>query len=113
MNCRVTVAPTFQQELKRLSKRYRSLKDDLARLVAELKDNPRAGIDLGGNLRKVRLAIASKGRGKSGGARVITYTIIWAEVDAEVKLLTIYDKSDRENITAAEMHELMRKNGLG
>ena len=63
-------------------------------------------------LRKVRMAIASKGKGKRGGARVITYTVILAQTDAEIKLITIYDKADRENITDAELLDILRRNGI-
>ena len=58
------------------------------------------------------MSIASKGKGKSGGARAITYTVILAETDTEIKLLTIYDKSERENLTDKELLDLMLKNGL-
>ena len=78
----------------------------------ELQKNPYQGVDLGNGLRKVRMSIASKGKGKSGGARVITYTVILAETDTEIKLLTIYDKSERENLTDKELIDLMLKNGL-
>ena len=68
---KITVTPDFLREMKRLSKRYRSLKADLAGLGEELRLNPFLGTDLGHHLRKVRLAITSKGKGKSGGARVM------------------------------------------
>ena len=58
------------------------------------------------------MSIASKGKGKSGGARVITYTLILAETDTEIKLLTIYDKSERENLSDKELLDLMVRNGL-
>lgn len=69
-------------------------------------------MDLGNNIRKVRLAVTSKHKGKSGGARVITYNVVITEIDAEIKLLYIYDKSDKENISNSELRDLMRKNGL-
>lgn len=112
MNCRITVTPDFLRELKRLSKRYRSLKKDLEELGEELTQNPFMGVDLGHRLRKVRMSIASKGKGKSGGARVITYTIILTQIDTEIKLITIYDKSERENISDAELLEILRRNGI-
>ena len=74
------------------------MKQDYAQLLEDLHQNPFLGTELGHRLRKVRLAITSKGKGKSGGARVITYTVIFAQADAEVKLITIYDKSERDNI---------------
>lgn len=112
MNCKITVTPDFLKEMKRLAKRYRSLKSDLAGLGEELRQNPFLGTDLGHHLRKVRLAITSKGKGKSGGARVITYTVIIAQTDAEVKLITIYDKSERENISDAELLDILRRNDI-
>ena len=98
--------------MKRLSKRYKSLKEDYVNLLNDLRANPNLGIELGHYLRKVRMSIASKGKGKSGGARVITYTLILAETDTEIKLLTIYDKSERENLTDKELLDLMVRNGL-
>ena len=88
------------------------MKTDYAQLLSDLRANPFLGTDLGRHLRKVRMSITSKGKGKSGGARVITYTVILAETDTEIKLLTIYDKSERENLTDKELLELMIKNGL-
>ena len=98
--------------MKRLSKRYKSLKEDYVNLLNDLRANPNLGTDLEYHLRKVRMSIASKGKGKSGGARVITYTLILAETDTEIKLLTIYDKSERENLTDKELLDLMVRNGL-
>ena len=112
MNCRITVTPDFLRALKRLAKRYKSIKEDVAGLGEDLRTNPSLGVDLGRNLRKVRMSITSKGKGKSGGARVITYALILAETDTEIKLLTIYDKSERENLTDKELLDLMQKNGL-
>lgn len=112
MNCRIEVSDTFLRRLKILSKRYRSLKDDLKRLEADLLENPYMGTDLGNHLHKIRLAVKSKGKGKSGGTRVITYTLTIVDDCVEVTLLTIYDKSDRENIPASELIEIMKANGL-
>ena len=112
MTCRITYTPDFAKQLKRLAKKYKSMKEDYAQLLAELRANPALGVELGNHLRKVRMSIASKGKGKSGGARVITYAILIAETDTDIKLLTIYDKSDRENITDKELLDLMKKNGL-
>lgn len=112
MSCKITYTPDFAKQLKQLAKKYKSMKEDYARLLAELRSNPTLGVELGNHLRKVRMSIASKGKGKSGGARVITYTILIAETDTDIKLLTIYDKSDRESITDKELLDLMKKNGL-
>lgn len=112
MSCKITVTPDFLRALKHLAKRYKSIKEDVTKLGNELRENPNMGVDLGHHLRKVRMSIASKGKGKSGGARVITYTLILAETDTEIKLLTIYDKSERENLTDKELLELVLRNEL-
>ena len=90
MKYRISVTLEFLREMKHLSKRYKSLKEDLRNFGNDLLLNPEQGVSLGNNLRKIRIAITSKNKGKSGGARVITYTIIWTEIDTEIKLLTSY-----------------------
>ncbi len=103
-----SIIPThkFEREIKRLVKKFPSLKKEYATLIGELKKNPAAGTPLGDGCYKIRLAIASKNKGKSGGARVITYVVI---DDTTVFLLTIYDKSELDNITDKEL-KLMIKN---
>lgn len=112
MSCKIITTSDFLRAVKRLNKRYKSMPEDLRRLQESLQENPFQGVDLGRNLRKVRMAITAKGKGKSGGARVITYTLLVAEVDSALMLLTIYDKSEKENITDAELMEIMKENGL-
>lgn len=112
MNYKIKVLPDFARSLKRLGKKYHSIKQDYVRLLEELKANPQAGTDLGGGFRKVRMAIASKGRGKSHGARVITFTVIVAVEESEINLLTVYDKAERENITRQEIEALLREMDL-
>lgn len=112
MSCKITYSPRFERELKKLSKHYKSLKSDYAHLLESLKANPEQGDKLGFNLRKVRMAITSKNKGKSGGARVITYTVILTEIDTEIKLLTIYDKSQCESLTDKEIQEILKQNDL-
>lgn len=87
--------------------------DDYATLLEDLKINPRLGTDLGGGLRKIRMRIiTSKGKGKSGGARVLTFTVMATVDETEINLLYIYDKAERSSITANEIEELLRKNGF-
>lgn len=112
MNCKITVAPSFAKSLKRLSKHYKSLKLDYVAFLAELEKNPCLGTELGNKLRKVRFSITSKNKGKSGGARVITYTVFITESDSEIILLDIYDKSERETMTDKELQRLMKECGL-
>lgn len=104
MSNKVIVRPTFQKQAKRLAKRYKSFPNDLQKLIDELKENAALGKSLGGNVYKIRLAIVSKNKGKSGGARVISYAYQIAET---VYLLSIYDKADTENITDEELKYLI------
>ena len=106
MNYNIKPTPHFLKELKRLSKRYRSLKEDVNLLVASLHENPFQGTDLGKGLHKIRMAISAKGKGKSGGARVITLTALVTSDN------TIYDKSERESLTDAELRAIIVQNGL-
>ena len=105
MSYKVQAIPQFEKELKRLSKKYLSLKNEYLKLVLSLKKQPVQGTALGNNCFKIRLSIASKGKGKSGGARVITYIHL---VQSEVYLLTIFDKSEVENIPDKELTGLLK-----
>ena len=98
MKVKVIPSPEFDRRFKRLAKKYRSLPADYLTLSDELKENPFQGESLGGGVRKIRMAIGSKGKGKSGGARVLTLTILVSD-DADVTLLTIYDKEEIDNVT--------------
>lgn len=89
------VTSEFEKSLKRLSKKYKSLKDDYILFLDELEQNPFIGDEIIANCRKARIAIKSKGKGKSGGGRIIFYYEI---VNDEVILLYIYDKSEMENV---------------
>ena len=105
MSFNVVVTDFFEHELKALAKRHRSLKNDLAVLVAELESNPLIGTDIGSHCRKIRLAITSKGKGKSGGARVITHIQVAGNT---VYMISIYDKSDMENIDDAILKKRLK-----
>lgn len=112
MNYTIKTAKSFDKEIKRLRKRYASIADDYENLLNELRNNPHLGTDLGGGLRKIRMAITSKGRGKSGGARVITFSVVVAVEETDINLLFIYDKAERASITMNEVLDLLKKNGL-
>ena len=98
MNVVITLHDEFKRQFRQLSKKYRSLADDLETFQRELIANPFQGDDLGGGVRKIRMAISSKGKGKSGGARVLTLTIAVSD-EAEITLLTIYDKNEIDNVS--------------
>lgn len=105
MSYKVKAIPKFEKELKRLAKKFPSLKIEYLKLIKSLKEQPQQGTSLGSDCFKIRLAIASKGKGKSGGARVITCIKI---VETAVYLLTIFDKSEQENIPDKELEELLK-----
>lgn len=112
MNYEIRIYPQFEREIKRLSKRYRTIKQDYADLLESLRENPVQGVDLGKGLRKVRMAISSKGKGKSGGARVITLIMALSVEDTEIGLHYIYDKSERASISDKELLDILKKNGV-
>ena len=108
MSYNLITTRVFEKNVKALSKKYPSLKTDLRALQNELQENPKAGIHLGNDIYKILLAIKSKAKGKSGGARVITYVRI---VEETVYLLSIYDKSQKANISEALIKELIKQLG--
>ncbi|MDR1584647.1 MAG: type II toxin-antitoxin system RelE/ParE family toxin [Prevotellaceae bacterium] len=107
MNCNIELTPNFKKEAKRLKKKYPSLNSDLEILIDELSENPQMGTPLGNGVYKVRMAIASKGQGKSGGARIISYAKLSDEL---VLLLSIYDKSEKENLSDKDIQKLLKDN---
>ena len=98
MNVTIHLHDEFKRQFRQLKKKYRSLTDDLVNFQQSLKENPFQGDDLGGGVRKIRMAIASKGKGKSGGARVLTLNVLVSD-DADITLLTIYDKNEIDNVS--------------
>lgn len=106
-NFEILTSRRFEKELKHLAKHYPSLKTDYLRLIDELHENPNLGVDLGSGVRKVRMSISSKNKGKSGGARVITLNCL---VDNNcLVLLSIYDKSERASVSGREVALFVRE----
>ncbi|CAG5068897.1 hypothetical protein DYBT9623_01629 [Dyadobacter sp. CECT 9623] len=101
----ITYTHEFQREYKRLSRKYSSLESDIKGLVETLLTNPMAGTPLGSQLFKIRWPVTSKGKGKSGGVRVITYFKV---INNELYLLDIYDKSERETISIKELRSIIQ-----
>ena len=104
MSYNVVTIPPFDRQLKRLIKKYPSLKKEIAELGKIIEDNPTSGTSLGNNCYKIRISIASKGKGKSGGARVITHVYVENNI---VYLLAIYDKSEDDNILDKQLSNLL------
>lgn len=96
MSYSIIVTPNFAKELKSLAKRHTSIKADLIILSQLLIEMPTQGVEIFKNCYKIRFAIKSKGKGKSGGGRLITFIKIQNE---SIYLLSVYDKSDRESIS--------------
>ena len=111
MNYEIKVSSYFLAEAKRLKKRYRSFLDDLEVLKASLQENPFQGVELSPGIRKIRMTISSKGRGQSGGARVITYTCIVSEQDGVIVLLLLYDKSDASSVKLSVVKKIIKELG--
>jgi len=109
MNFNVIVTSGFIKHAKSIVKKHPSLKSDIQELIYSLEKEPTQGEPLGKDCYKLRIAITSKGRGKSGGGRVITCVKV---VENDVYLLTIYDKSDKENISDKELDSLLEIAGL-
>jgi mRNA-degrading endonuclease RelE of RelBE toxin-antitoxin system len=104
MSYKVEITRHFEHEAKPLLKKYASLKNELKILGEKLSEDPEIGTPLGNNLYKIRLAITSKGKGKSGRARVITYL---KTEQKNVYLLSIYDKGERDSISDKEIKDIL------
>lgn len=104
MSFNIIATEPFEKKLKRLAKKYKSLKADLLEVIEQLAENPTLGTPIGKECYKIRVAITSKGKGKSGGARMITYVRI---VSQNVFLIDIYDKSEQANISDKELQLLI------
>jgi len=106
MNYNVEASDYFARQLKRLVKKYPSLKIEMLHLIQSLEVNPQLGTPLGKECYKIRISVASKGKGKSGGARVITHFYVLRKT---VYLLSIYDKAEQGNISSSLIEELIRQ----
>jgi len=105
MSYKIELTDNFKKEAKKLIKKYASLRTEIAELGKELAQNPTLGTPLGNDVYKIRLAIASKNKGKSGGARIISFVKI---INETVFLLSIYNKGDRDSIPDKEIEELLK-----
>lgn len=106
MTYRLVPTDSFKNELKKLLKKYPSLLADLESIENELLGNPRLGVEVFKNCYKIRVAIKSKKKGKSGGGRLITHIKVEKE---SIYLLSIYDKSDKSNISDAEIYNRLNR----
>lgn len=105
MKYNIELTDNFKKEAKRLIKKYKSLKSEITTLITELETNPTKGTPLGNDIYKIRLAIKSKGKGKSGGARIVSFVKV---VETEVLLFSIYNKGEKDTIIDKEIKELIK-----
>lgn len=109
MSFKVRTIPNFDKEFKKLYKKYPSLIDDFEKILQELALNPQFGTSIGKGCFKIRIAISSKNKAKSGGARIITCVKIHDEV---ITLISIYDKSEQAVIPSNVLLQLLIENQL-
>jgi mRNA-degrading endonuclease RelE of RelBE toxin-antitoxin system len=105
MNYDIEVTSFFERQLKRLIKKFPSLKKEIVLLANSLRNNPTQGKGIGENCFKIRIAIASKGKGKSGGGRIVTHIKV---EQTKIYLLTIYDKSEQSDITDKDIIDWLK-----
>ena len=111
MSYKISTLSYFNVAAKRLAKKYPSFKKDLEDFGDSLQKNPLQGDELTPGIRKIRMAIKSKGKGKSGGARVITYNILAKEQDGEIVLMLIYDKEDASSVKVEVLKQILKEEG--
>jgi mRNA-degrading endonuclease RelE of RelBE toxin-antitoxin system len=109
MKIELITTPEFEKEFKRLNKKYASLKADLKVFEKDINENPKIGDPLGEEVYKVRIAIKSKNKGKSGGGRIITFAFYITISERKILLVTLYDKGEKDSISDAEIKSLIKK----
>ena len=102
----VKTISVFEKQFKRLYRKYPSLKADVLQLIVQLRANPEVGSYLGNQCYKIRISIKSKSKGKLGGARIITHIVV---TEQTVYLLSIYDKSEKADLSANELKLLLQE----
>lgn len=114
MSCNITISVSddFAKEAKRLAKKYPSFKQDYKDFLLSIKNNPLQGDEITKNIRKIRMAIKAKGKGKSGGARVITFNILTDIKNGQVVFLLLYDKEDASTVKVNVVKQLVRDMGF-
>ena len=105
MNYKIETTENFRKQAKKLIKKYKSLPKEIEKLGDELSETPTLGTHIGENIYKIRLAINSKGKGKRGGARIMTYVKI---INKKVYLFSIYSKGKKDNITNKEIQQQIK-----
>jgi mRNA-degrading endonuclease RelE of RelBE toxin-antitoxin system len=109
MSYKVVITSEFAKEAKRIVKKYPGIKADITKLITDVKANPTMGIQLGHDFYKIRLSVTGTNKGKSGGARVITYVIINRET---IFLTEIYLKSEHDTADTTIIFTRLKDQGV-
>lgn len=105
----IIYSDAFESKLKRFAKKFPSILDEIEKLAEQLEDDAQIGISLGSGLYKIRLSVESKGGGKSGGFRVISYIVYQEPESSDVYLVTLYDKSEDNSFKKESLVKLIKK----
>jgi mRNA-degrading endonuclease RelE of RelBE toxin-antitoxin system len=100
---KIKISPHFEKKTKNLKKKYPLIKQDIISVINDLKQNPLSGTPMGNHRYKIRVKNSSTNKGKSGGYRVITYV----KIKQYVLLVSIYSKSEQENILDEEIDQVI------
>lgn len=100
---------SFAKDVKALRKKYKNIKEDLTALKEILSADPKAGVELGRDCYKVRLANSSIPAAKSGGFRIIYY---YVDDAGDIYLMAIYSKTELDNISDARILDILKENGF-
>lgn len=112
MNVTINTSADFDRNFHKLRKHYKSLVKDFQRFIEQLQEQSITGKEVIAGVFKYRMAISSKGKGKSGGARIISCEVILCSSVKEITLLSIYDKSEKSSISESEIKDLQKRAGL-
>lgn len=112
MNWMIDFTTEFSKGAKVLKKRYKSFMNDLEDFKDKIMKNPFQGTELAPGIRKIRMTIGAKGKGKSGGARVITLTYYVSEKEGKVHFLIVYDKSDADTVDVKVVQKYVAELGF-
>lgn len=78
---------------------------ELINIVDFIADNPTAGNEIKGTGGARKLRFAAKGKGRSGGVRVITF---YSGIDIPVFLLNVFAKNEKIDLSQRERNELKK-----
>jgi len=104
----IDLTPEYKRNLRELSKKYRKIRLDTQPIIEQLQESNFIGDRIPGIgenyvILKVRVKNSDIQKGKSAGYRLI-YQI---ESQASILLLTIYSKSEREDISPNEIQSIL------